>query len=229
MTHDAAQLPGIMSEDQRTAAVGTQKDASSWFSTYGRSGVGQAFDGSVELFEQPAELNQVGFRPVRQRPLQPPASVIPSLLQDLATVERQVEEVGAPIEPVLLSLRQTGGLQDLNLAGDGRRIESERAREHTEPLRPLVGELAHDCVGGPFECDVAVLSRQVDAVRTSQKDGQLLFDVLGCEEHDALPFAYSSCAPDPVSASPTCTALSSGHFTRISRILARGCPSPGQN
>src|SRR3954453_14197564 len=205
MTHDAAQLPGIMSEDQRTAAVSTQKDASSWFSTYGRSGVGQAFDGSVELFEQPAELNQVGFRPVRQRPLQPPApppppAVIPSLLQDLATVERQVEEVGTPIEPVLLSLRQTGGLQDLNLAGDGRRIESERARENTEPLRPLVGELAHDRVGGPFECDVAVLSRQVDAVRTSQKDRQLLFDVLGCEEHDALPFAYSSCAPDAVSA-----------------------------
>src|SRR3954447_21889567 len=113
----------------------------------------------------------------------------------------------------------------MNLARYRRRIQSERTRQHTEALRALVGELAHDCVGGSFECDVPALRRQVDPVRTSQEDRQLLLDVVGGDVHVTLPSAYRVCAPDGVSAPGTTGATPCfDHFSRIRQLAARGCP-----
>ena len=54
------------------------------------------------------------------------------------------------------ALGETQLLEGLHLTGDGRGVEPERAREGPEPLRPLVGELGHDAVGGALEVDLAV-------------------------------------------------------------------------
>ena len=109
------------------------------------------------------------------------------LVEDLATVRRQVEDRRAPVRRVGRAGGEPDLLERLHLPGDRRGVQAERGGERAEALRALVGELAHDPVGGPLEVHVAGRGGQVDALHPAQEHRDLLLDLLVGRIHVACP------------------------------------------